>query len=374
MKVLIGINNLTVVDQMAYANHIQFFYNLGKLNGDKHEFLFCNPRRMSIDRMRNFCAKVCMEQEADYLMFIDDDVLVPKAAFNTLVDHLEKDRADIVSGVTLIRGYPYHPMIFDFGRKENHFVDNYEELQDPETHLVKCDAVGFSTVMMKVSLLRQLTPPYFITGERHTEDVYFCQKAKRQVPEVKIFADASVVTGHLLNPEAIGPYNKKLRKVYDETENPELLDAENRANREFRAQADRDDRDYTRLGIDTRPKALGVANAETGPNSKVTLILTVSRPLSRTCFLTFVKSSQSNQTQPSRLSFCIRLSIFKKYFMLGFFKKCTGSYILMASLFSHILNLSSVLRTISRTIKAIEISGKRQSLAARSMNVTCMWL
>src|SRR5262245_19708245 len=108
-KILVGINNLTQVSQLAYANHCQFWYRLGKTL-PQHEFGLCNPRRLSIDRMRNFAAKAVLELNFDYLCFIDDDVLLPWGAIEKL---LEADK-DIIAGVTLIRGFPYHPMIFDF--------------------------------------------------------------------------------------------------------------------------------------------------------------------------------------------------------------------------------------------------------------------
>src|SRR5687767_11134475 len=148
MKTLVGINNLTMVDQMAYANHSQFWYRLGVWKGKEEaagqsvEFALCNPRRMTIDRMRNEAAKIALEGEFDYLMFIDDDVLVPFDAFHKLVKH---DK-DIIAGVTIIRGYPFHPMIFNFSEeyKENSYVMDFKGKADPETGLLECHAVGFS--------------------------------------------------------------------------------------------------------------------------------------------------------------------------------------------------------------------------------------
>jgi hypothetical protein len=207
-KILIGINNLTQVSQLTYGNHCQLWYRLGKHFGTTHDFGLCNPRRMSIDRMRNFCAKVCLEQDFDYLMFIDDDVLLPMDA----VDRLLAADKDIIAGVTLIRGYPYHPMIFNFmgpqlaadGR--THFIDDYAEMADPVSGLLQCDAIGFSCCLIKVSVLRELAPPYFITIDgRCTEDVYFCNKAKLERPGTQVWVDTRVKTAHILGDEIIDP-------------------------------------------------------------------------------------------------------------------------------------------------------------------------
>ncbi len=217
MKTLIGINNLTQIDQLAYANHIQFFYRLGKeLPND--QFLLCNPRRMSIDRMRNEAAKIAMELDCDYLMFIDDDVLIPFHAFQMLQHH---DK-DICAGVTHIRGYPFHPMIFDFKDKKNSYVVDYAEKADKETKLLEVDAVGFSCCLIKVALLKRMLTPFFVTGLQQTEDVYFCQRAKEQFPETSIFVDVSVETGHILGSDIIDPKSVEFWKTFEESRIPAL--------------------------------------------------------------------------------------------------------------------------------------------------------
>ena len=224
MKTVIGINNLTAIDQYAYANHIQFFYRLGKHWNDS-EFILCNPRRMSIDRMRNEAAKIALESESDYLMFIDDDVLVHPRAF----DMLQRHDKDIVAGVTHIRGYPFYPMIFNFtdeAYKENSYVIDYKEKADSETGLIKCDAVGFSCVLIKVSLFRKLNPPYFVTSLNQTEDVYFCKRAREQFPETEIYVDIACATQHLLGSEMIGPDSVDLWKKFEEVRSPWIKNKE----------------------------------------------------------------------------------------------------------------------------------------------------
>lgn len=225
-KILVAINNLTEVNQFAYANHCQMWYRLGR-NMDEHDFGLCNPRRMSIDRMRNFAARAALDYGFDYLLFIDDDVLVPIDGVKRL---LEADK-DIIAGVTFIRGYPYHPMIFNFYKKlvsgdglDTHYMDDYLTLAHPETGLLQCDAIGFSFCLIKVSLLRKLNPPFFITGENHTEDVYFCNKARVEVPGAEVWVDTKIETAHILGADLIMPTNKAVRMVYDETLNPGIKD------------------------------------------------------------------------------------------------------------------------------------------------------
>lgn len=207
MKTFIGINTLTGVEQIVYSNHIAFFYRLGKTHPEDTFGLF-TPRRMGIDRMRNQCAKMAIEADFDYLMFIDDDVIIPLDIF----DKLQKADKDIIAGWTLIRGYPYDNMYFEFkdatdGPAGRQLVASKDTKR--EDRIIPVDAVGFSTALIKVSLLKKIPPPWFVTGPTNTEDIYFCLKARQYVKDVTIAVDKSVETAHVLGPEFIAPWNRE---------------------------------------------------------------------------------------------------------------------------------------------------------------------
>jgi len=205
MRILIGINCLTSVEQIAYANHIQLFYNLGKHHPDWQVFIN-TPRRMSIDRMRNASAKVALELECDYLMFIDDDVIVPIGCIEQMIDR----DVDIVAGWTIIRGYPFENMFFKMDEKKN--LSNYIVERGPG--IVDVDAVGFSCALIKTSLIKKIRPPYFVTGPYNTEDIYFCVKARDTVPDCSIIVDCGIETAHIMGPECISPWNREAYTDY----------------------------------------------------------------------------------------------------------------------------------------------------------------
>ena len=212
MKVVVAINTLTSLDNFVYSNHASFYYRMGKMLPRQDDVILFHPFRMSIDRMRNEACRVAMENDAEYIFFIDDDVQIPYDAFFQLRRH---DK-DVVAGVTYIRGYPFHPMIFKFreGNSE-HYVDDYKEhICDG---LVECDAVGFSCCLIKTSLVRKMSTPYALTGSEHTEDIYFCAKAKAEVPDVGIYVDPNVQTAHKFSSEFIEDHNRKAFKAYCET-------------------------------------------------------------------------------------------------------------------------------------------------------------
>lgn len=217
IKIVIGINTLTEVEQSVYSNHCQFWYRLGR-NTD-FEFIMNHPRRMSIDRMRNITAKIALDTNADYLMFVDDDVLIP---LNTL-QNLIACNADVAAGWTIIRGYPYKNMFFRWvdDTKLNLANLDTKDITFDERGDIPVDAVGFSCVLIKTSALRKVASPYFVTGPFNTEDIYYCVKLRQADPTAKIVVNPSVKTAHNLGSEYIEPANVDAYKIYYETVYPQ---------------------------------------------------------------------------------------------------------------------------------------------------------
>lgn len=213
-KIVVAINSLVATRHQAYSNHVQMFFRLGR-NFPHIDFIFFNPDRMSIDRMRNQAAEIALQTDARYLLFIDDDVLVP---FTFLVNLLAVN-ADIVAGDVCIRGYPFDHMIFQWSKKKTGLIAMSK--LPVKKGVIDAGAVGFSCCMIKTELLKKMQKPYFITGVSNTEDIYFCLKAKEQVPNVKIRVDTRVVCPHILWDELISSENKENYKKYYQKQFPE---------------------------------------------------------------------------------------------------------------------------------------------------------
>ncbi len=220
MKTIVGVNTLESVHSFVYGSHCALWSQIRK-DYPKDDLILYSPYRMSIDGMRNDCTRVALEQECDYIMFIDDDVVVRPDTYRVL---RERDK-DIIMAITFIRGYPFAPMFFkDFEtidqangkiRKNLRIHDEWKDDLEPNG-LVKTGAVGFSCVLIKCDVLKAMTPPYFVTGPGHTEDVYFCMRARAELdPEPEIWVDTTVPTGHMLMPDMVTLDNvEKLREFY----------------------------------------------------------------------------------------------------------------------------------------------------------------
>lgn len=222
MKIVVLVNTLQSVNSAVYANHCQMWAYVKKHYPDDI-FIFLTPHRMAIDVSRNWAAQVALEQEADYLMFIDDDVLVEPNTFSVL----KSREKDIIMALTYIRGYPFPPMLFKDHPTDVRALTLYEDFEEhiDEQGLVKCSAIGFSCALIKMDLIRKMVPPYFVTGLNSTEDVYFCVEATKQFPETTIYCDTTIPTGHLLGQDAVMKNNvKQLREYYKSLEGPKVED------------------------------------------------------------------------------------------------------------------------------------------------------
>ena len=160
------------------------------------------PRSYSVDVGRNIIAKYAQENEFDYIMWVDSDMILPK---NTLVRLLSHDK-DIVAGV-----YSYKVL----GNKEvvaKRFQDETREEYDNLTikeikessGLIEVDGFGFGCVLTKVSMFDKIPFPWFIYTQDMGEDIFFCRKAQNE--GYKLWLDTDVICGH------IGQINYDIKK------------------------------------------------------------------------------------------------------------------------------------------------------------------
>ena len=175
MKVLLAVNTLTSINDQIYAAHMNLAYRIGRETQD--EFLLFTGRRVSIDRFRNQAAEYALRHDCDYLMFLDDDVAIPRDTY-TILKSLD---LDIVTPLVYIRGYPFKPMFFksielgnetglttydDWEQVQADRLQEYENFKtlDPNgalafnPHLLEVAAIGFSCCLIKTSVLREVPP------------------------------------------------------------------------------------------------------------------------------------------------------------------------------------------------------------------------
>jgi hypothetical protein len=222
-KVMVA-TNIYQIDPVVYSGHLHMFHALGKAD-DEIETIFFGPWRMAIDMGRNNAAARALRWDCDYLLFYDDDMYFPRGSdIVKMIKKIRDSNGEIsaIQALAFIRGYPFKPMCFKAvdveGTKTLSTYDDYKE-HIQEDGLVKCEAVGCCATIIDCNLFKMTPQPWFMTGQGHTEDIYFFVKAQQFVGNVNIYMDTTVEIGHLLDKPILTESNVPILKSLFEGNN-----------------------------------------------------------------------------------------------------------------------------------------------------------
>lgn len=81
-----------------------------------------NPVGFSIDDAYNAIVKKAIELDVDWLLVIEDDVVVPPDLMLKVAEYMNKGKVPIVSGLYYLKGEPTQPLVFR-GRGNGAFSD-----------------------------------------------------------------------------------------------------------------------------------------------------------------------------------------------------------------------------------------------------------
>lgn len=147
---------------------------------------------------RNEIVEFALEQGANYIFWLDDDVIAPPDSFLRLYNH----QKDIINGVYWSKSNPPMPLLF-----RNHLEGPYWDWHVGD--LIQIDAAGNGLTLVKTDVYKKISAelggPWYSTEyssfkgltaspANNTEDLYFYWKA-RQVG-YEIWADTSVQAYH----------------------------------------------------------------------------------------------------------------------------------------------------------------------------------
>lgn len=107
---------------------------------------------------RELIVRRAFAKGADYLLMIDDDMVVPPDAVERLAAVLEADATCAVAGALYYARDGIRPMAVD-GWHSNDTTTAWIPAFDHDP--VRIDAVGFGCVLLRVAALRALRPPIF---------------------------------------------------------------------------------------------------------------------------------------------------------------------------------------------------------------------
>jgi len=164
-----------------------------------------------VGKSRNALVNYAKRIKAEYILFLDDDVILPPDCFNKLVYWANKGN-EVISGVYYSKQIPPQPLIFK-GRG-NGYMNNWKEGDIIED----ADGIGMGIALIKMRIFNEIPRPWFVSVIKEKnkatdtfisvdESLYFCDKLKQAGK--KILVDTSIQGIHFDSKNKIYYFNSQ---------------------------------------------------------------------------------------------------------------------------------------------------------------------
>jgi len=190
MKTMVAIPCMDTV-QTEFADSLLKLRPVGMM---MHAFMPCSL----IYKSRNDLGQLAIREGADYVLWLDSDMVFPSDLLVDLMADIKEGR-DIVAGVCHMRRPPFRPAFYKKLRQgltadENEW-ENYDDY--PTDGPFTVEACGFACVLMRTSVLETVIDRYndlFAPLPGFGEDLSFCIRARGC--GIDIWVDPKVQVGH----------------------------------------------------------------------------------------------------------------------------------------------------------------------------------
>lgn len=142
---------------------------------------------------RNQLAAQALKAEADYILWLDSDMIVPPDVIPRMLKHMENGK-DFVSGIYFRRRAPFAPVLYSRIDREGHADFN----DYPEDTVFEIAGAGFGCCMTRVSMLEDIAlnfKDWFTPFNNYGEDLSFCLRALEC--GYKLYCDSTIKCGHV---------------------------------------------------------------------------------------------------------------------------------------------------------------------------------
>lgn len=147
---------------------------------------------------RNSLATMAIQMEADYVFWLDSDMVFPPDTLIRMLDTLKKNDLDILTGLYFRRVPPYTPVLFDQLEMRTKTVCAWSEFKTLPEELFEVGGCGFGCVLMDTGVFLSVQAKHgnmFAPMGNNGEDLAFCMRARDC--GYKIYCDPSIVCGHV---------------------------------------------------------------------------------------------------------------------------------------------------------------------------------
>ena len=207
MRILIAVPTF----ESIYPDTFKAIWDLDRCG---HEVLFEFVRGYDCATARNKLAQKALDLQVDYVLMVDNDVILPPDALEKLTDDLKdvclgfyahRDTDNIYRGRTCVcklydsAGTKY----FNYPLESEYSAQELKDLQDNGTYKLQIHGGGMGCAFIKADLFRRLTYPWYDWvnyGDSNrgmlSEDLFFCELCRKA--NIPIYTDTRVGCGHIL--------------------------------------------------------------------------------------------------------------------------------------------------------------------------------
>lgn len=207
MRILIAVPTFETIFPDTY----KAIWNINK-NG--HEVLFEFARGYDCATARNRIAQMAIDKNVDYVLMIDNDVVVPEDVLISMLEdpknvclgyYAHRDSDNLYRGRTSVcrlyqpdgREYYNYPLESEYTAKE------LETLRNNGERKIRIHGGGMGCALINTEVFRRLRYPWYDWVNYDddnrgmlSEDLYFCERCK--AAGVPIFTDTRAGCGHML--------------------------------------------------------------------------------------------------------------------------------------------------------------------------------
>lgn len=204
MNILIAVPTF----ENIYPDVFKSIYDLNKAGCDT-EFEFV--RGYDCATARNRIAQLTLDKETDYVLMVDNDVVLPKDALVNLLDdakdvclgyYAHRDTDNIYRGKSCVcklydnNGIKY----FNYPLESEYSSAELSKLKDDGQFKVQIHGGGMGCALIKADVYRRLPYPWYDwvnykSRGMLSEDLYFCELCRKA--KIPIFTDTRVGCGHI---------------------------------------------------------------------------------------------------------------------------------------------------------------------------------
>lgn len=179
-----------------------------------HDLLFEYVRGYDCATARNRIAQRTLDLNADYVLMVDNDVVLPRDALRNLLDdpkdvclgyYAHRDTDNIYRGRTCVckLRQPNGQLHYNYPLDSEYTAEELRDLREQGTYKLQIHGGGMGCALIRAEVFRTIEYPWYDWVNYNdanrgmlSEDLYFCEQCKGH--RIKIYTDSRVGCGHML--------------------------------------------------------------------------------------------------------------------------------------------------------------------------------